>query len=321
MKTRYLLIFIFPLILFPGCKKKTGQVPTVETYAPAFIASKSATIECRISSNGGESIISCGIYIGESASPDLTGQKLQMGSDTGTFVGHITNLTPAKKYYLRAYASNAAGESLGDEINFTTPPTITDVELNEYETVIIGTQTWMVQNLSTTRFRNNDPVSTTTPATLDITSENSPVHVWFSNGDAASATIYGNLYTWYAITDSRNICPTGWHIPTDVEWTTLENAVGGYLIAGATLKESGNDHWLAPYNTDATDLSCFTALPGGYRPASGSFSLLRNEAHFWSSTESESANGWERMLSTSSYSVTRQGAAKNSGLSVRCIKD
>jgi len=289
-----------------------------ETFFPGFIASKTATIGCRVTSDGGETMLACGIFIGESTNPDINSTPLKMGSDTGLFLGHITGLTPNTKYYVKAYASNAGGQALGSEINFTTPPTFTDNDGNDCEAVMIGDQTWMAKNLASIHYRNGDPIGTTTS---DISSENSPVYYWYANGDYATSVTYGLLYTWYAVTDSRNICPTGWHLPSDQEWTTLENNLGGYLFAGSSLKEYGTNHWLAPYNADASDISCFTALPAGYRPAAGGFALLRNEAHFWSGTESETTRAYERLLSASSYSVTRQSAAKNSGLSVRCIKD
>jgi uncharacterized protein (TIGR02145 family) len=321
MKTKYIFLFILPILLFTGCKKKTDPVPTVETYVPQYIASKTATLGVRVTSSVKQSVIITGVYIGTSPNPDVNGVKFQMGSDTGLFIGQISGLTPNKKYYVKGYVINNTAEVLGSEINFTTPPTVSDNDLNDVETVIIGDQTWMAKNLRSTHYRNGDVIGTTTPVTLDISSEISPVYMWFANGSYDTSKVYGVLYTWYAVTDTRNICPLGWHIPTDAQWSTLEDNLGGYLIAGSLLKEYGNNHWLAPYNTDASNISCFTALPAGYRPATGTFALLQNEAHFWSATESETSKAWERSLSSSSFSVSRQGMAKNSGLSVRCIKD
>jgi uncharacterized protein (TIGR02145 family) len=318
MKSKYLLLLLLPALLVTGCKKKAGPPPTVETVVPGFVASRIATIGCRVTSDGGQAILANGIYINESTNPDLNTQPIKMGADTGLFLGVLHGLTPDTKYYIKAYATNAGGQALGNEISFTTPATFPDNDGHGCDAVIIGDQTWMAENLHSVNYRNGDPIGTTTS---DISSENSPVYYWYANGDYTTSLTYGLLYTWYAVTDSRNVCPAGWHIPSDAEWTTLEDNLGGYLIAGSSLKEYGTDHWLAPYNTDASNLSCFTALPAGYRPATGGFALLQNEAHFWSATESETAKAYERSLSASSYSVGRQGAAKNSGLSVRCIKD
>jgi uncharacterized protein (TIGR02145 family) len=321
MKTKYLLLLVLLILLLPGCKKKIGEAPAVQTVAPDFYSSKMATLGLKVTSLDGKPISDCGLYISLSAGAEITGQKFQMGSDTGFFAGQITGLTAETAYYVKAYAINAAGKTLGQEIIFTTPPFLIDYDNNVYSTVIIGSQTWMGKNLQVAHFSNGDPVPTTTPETNDISSENSPIYFWDANGDPAATVIYGSLYTWYAVTDTRNVCPTGWHVPSDAEWSQLEDAVGGYLYAASLLKEAGNTDWLAPYNTDANNMSCFTALPAGYRPATGGFALLQNEAHFWSSTESEATKGWERALTATSYSDTRQGAAKNSGESVRCVKN
>src|SRR5262245_32163336 len=103
------------------------------------------------------------------------------------------------------------------------PATVTDIDGNVYHTVNIGTQVWMLENLKTTKYRNGDLIETTTPATLDITSESTPKYQWAYNGEENNAATYGRLYTWYAATESRNVCPSGWHVPSDVEWTTLSN--------------------------------------------------------------------------------------------------
>ena len=322
MKVKYLFLLIIAVISFTSCKKKTGDPPAVVTYTPVYIASMSATIGCHVTSDGGSALLASGVYIGTSTNPDASGQPpIQMGTDTGLYIGKLSGLTPSTKYYIKAYARNANGESKGNEASFTTPPTVADNDNNQCEIVIINDQTWFAGNLQSIHYRNGDQIPTTNPETVDISAESSPSYYWFANGDYATAQTYGLLYTWYTVTDSRNICPTGWHVPTDADWTHLEESLGGYLIAGSRLKEFGTSHWLAPYNTDASNISCFTALPAGYRPASGAFALLQNEAHFWSSTESEATKAYERSLSASSFSVSRQGAAKNSGQSVRCVKD
>jgi uncharacterized protein (TIGR02145 family) len=133
--------------------------------------------------------------------------------------------------------------------------------------------------------------------------------------------VYGRLYTLYAVADSRKVCPAGWHVPSDAEWTLLENTLGTYLVAGSRLKETGNDHWRSPYNLDATNESCFTALPGGYRDSNGSFFMLEDIGYWWSSTQSQTNGSWVRSLSSNSVSVGRSGANNSFGISVRCVKD
>jgi len=119
----------------------------------------------------------------------------------------------------------------------------------------------------------------------------------------------------------QGVCPDGWHLPSDAEWTELETLLGGYLYAASSLKESGNSHWIPPYNQDASNISGFTALPGGQRDAAGTFSLLRNEGYWWTATSSTTEKSWSRQMRTSSQEVSRLGINKNWGLSVRCVKD
>jgi len=313
-----LMILFFSLV---SCKKEEDvALPSAETYWPRYIASKVATVGCTVKSEG-NSYVTGGIYMGTSPNPETTGIQFQIASDTGTFLGQISGLTPGTQYFVKGYARNAKGESLGGEVDFTTPETILDIEDNEYETVKIGTQLWMAENLQATKYDNGDLIGTTTPATLDISGEVTPEYQWPYSGEVSMAGIYGRLYTWYAVTDSRNVCPTGWHIPTDAEWTNLETALGGFNVAGSKLKESGNSHWIHPYNLDATNESCFEALPGGFRDQAGEFSLIENYGYWWSSTGSDVSNAWIRNLSFQAIQISRIDFSKSRGASVRCIKD
>lgn len=316
------LIFIIFGFTFTACKKTDKiSLPVVITYTPLYIESTSVTIGCMVESDGGSPIIGCGIYMGLSQNPATTGTQLQIASDTGSFLGQVSGLLPNTQYFIKAYAKNAKGESLGAQVNFTTPGTINDYENNVYETVRIGTQLWMAQNLGTTHYLNGDIIGTTNPPTLDISNVTSPEFQWSYGGIDANAIIYGKLYTWYTISDSRKVCPAGWHIPTDSDWATLESALGGYIIAGSELKEAGNSHWVSPYNLDATNESCFKALPGGYRNVSGGFSFLGNYGYWWSATEGDVSNSWARSLFVQSGQITRTAFLKMNGASVRCIKD
>ncbi len=225
-----------------------------------------------------------------------------------------------------------------NSLNSTPTLTVSDFDGNIYNTVTIGTQVWMVENLKTTKYRNGDLIGTTTPATLDITSENEPKYQWACNGIEDSVATYGRLYTWYAVTDSRNICPIGWHLPTDIEWTTLENYLiaNGYNYDGTT---TGNNiaksmaalaNWLSSTvtgsvgNTDYPSYrnkSNFTALPAGYRNSAGAFLNIGISDDWWTSTESSSSNAWFRNLYNIYSDVFRDNYAKNTGFSVRCLKD
>jgi uncharacterized protein (TIGR02145 family) len=199
--------------------------------------------------------------------------------------------------------------------------TVTDIDGNVYQTITIGTQVWMKENLKTTRYRNGDTIGTTYPAMLDYRSENTPKYQWAYDGNDSIAAIYGRLYTWYAVTDNRNIAPIGWHVSTDAEWITLVNFLGGADIAGDKLKEAGTAHWKSP-NTGATNESGFTALPGGSRYAEGLFMGISEFVHFWTATELEGDNRWAwRWLLYNSSIAERGYCSKVDGWAVRCIKD
>jgi uncharacterized protein (TIGR02145 family) len=194
-----------------------------------------------------------------------------------------------------------------------------DGDGNNYPVVEIGTQIWMAENLKTTRYRNGNLIGTTTPATLSISGETTPKYQWPYNGDEGNASIYGRLYTWLSLADARNLCPTGWHVPTDAEWTTLSNFLGGNSITGGKLKETGTTHWMSP-NTGASNESGFTALPGGFR-STASFINVTQIGHWWSSTFYPSypeATGWT--ISNSQERIyTDYACYIKEGRSVRCV--
>ena len=200
--------------------------------------------------------------------------------------------------------------------------TVQDIGGNVYPIIIIGKQVWMKEDLKTTRYSNGDSIGTTTPTTLDITNEPTPKYQWAYDGNESNVEIYGRLYTWYAATDDRNICPTGWHVPTDADWSTLTTFLVGEYVAGGKLKEKGITHWKSP-NTGATNESGFTALPGGYRyfDGNGTFYYIKYDGRFWSSTESGTNYAWSRSMLYNYGSVSRYENYKKEGFSVRCIRN
>ena len=210
--------------------------------------------------------------------------------------------------------------------------TVTDIDGNIYKTVTIGNQIWMAENLRTTRYRNGDLIETTNPATKNISGESNPKYQWIFEDNHSDLPIYGRLYTWYAVTDSRNIAPNGWHVPTSEEWTILATYLGGDSLAGGKLKETGTTHWKSP-NKGATNESGFTALPGGCRPENGIFDgggvYVGDKHHYggwWCSSEKNEHAAWNRYLSyqddaLGSFDSTYRYDDKKWGFSVRCIKD
>jgi uncharacterized protein (TIGR02145 family) len=195
---------------------------------------------------------------------------------------------------------------------------VTDIDGNVYNTVAIGTQIWMAENLKVTRYRNGDPI----PNVTDKTSWKNLETGAYCNydNDANNSITYGRLYNWFAVNDNRNICPVGWHVPTDSEWSVLIKYLGGSRVAGGIMKEAGTEYWHSP-NTGAKNGSCFSALPGSCRLQNGVFSYLGSHANFWSSTEADSLSAYDIGLEFDNSGVTRGSASKLQGKSVRCIKD
>ena len=205
-----------------------------------------------------------------------------------------------------------------DSITFQTTGTVTDYDGNVYKTVKIGDQWWMAENLKVTHYRKGEVI----PNVTDNTAWSNLTTGAYCEYDNNSENVetYGRLYNWYAVSDSRNIAPEGWHVPTDAEWSTLVTYLGGASVAGGKLKETGTTHWNSP-NVGATNESGFAALPGGSRSNNGYFNLLGYYAYFWSSTESGSNCAWSRTLYYVIASVYRYDDGKQYGFSVRLVRD
>lgn len=216
--------------------------------------------------------------------------------------------------------------------------TVEDIEGYVYKTIQIDmsaglkknlnltqatTQVWMAENLRTTKYSNGDEIGTTTPATMDISAEATPKYQWAYLGSDSNVDTYGRLYTWFAVTDSRNVCPTGWHVPSEAEWTVLVNFLGGWDVAGGKLKESGLTHWSSP-NTGAVNSIGFNALPAGYRYGRATlFDYLKTVGYWWTTTERPNYTNGYRRLGTyyTSQGIYVDDSEPNIGFSIRCIKD
>lgn len=202
----------------------------------------------------------------------------------------------------------------------TDPPAsnaFTDYDGNVYNTVTIGTQTWMKENLKVTHYRDGSSLPNITDAD-QWESLSTGAYCNYSNDENNVAT-YGRIYNWYAVNDSRKIAPAGWHVPTEAEWNTLINFLGGDSVAGGKLKETGTTHWLY-INIGATNETGFTALPGGERSYDGAYSKLGEAGTWWTSSFS-GAYAWQWIIGSYGADIGEQGSSMNYGFSVRCVKD
>ena len=195
---------------------------------------------------------------------------------------------------------------------------VTDIDGNTYATIQIGTQVWMAENLRTTRYRNGDPIPNVTEAGK-WTGLSSGAWCHYKN-DPKYEVPYGKLYNWYTVNDPRKVCPAGWHVPTDAEWTVLSDYLGDESVAGGKMKSTGTEYWVYP-NTGATNKSGFSGLPGGFRSNLGGFYGLGSSGLWWSASESGAEVAWNRSLNGGNADVNRSNYGKRSGFSVRCLRD
>jgi uncharacterized protein (TIGR02145 family) len=306
-----------------------GNLATLTTTAASSITDISAVSGGNITNDGGSLITQRGICYSTSPSPTTANTVIISGSGTGTFTSNITGLTATTTYYVRAYATNSAGTAYGNEVSFTTTAGGGGIVTNPgagvtfngytYSSIVLGNgQEWIAENLRTTSYANGDPIPNVTDANQW---QNLTTGAWAHyNNDSQYENPYGKLYNWYTVNDPRNVCPTGWHVPSDAEWTVLSDYLGGESVAGGKMKSTGTQYWQSP-NTDATNESGFSGLPGGYRDDDGTFYVIGYYGDWWSSTEDATGDAWDRYLNYDFGDVYRGSSLKTIGLSVRCLRD
>jgi uncharacterized protein (TIGR02145 family) len=315
-----------------------ARFPVLSTREVTDITENSATSGGNITDDGGVLITAHGVCWSTNENPTIDDNKTEDGTGAGSFTSSVTGLEPNTTYYLRAYATNSAGTSYGSIMSFTTQEgssgsTFTDPRDGKvYQTVVIGNQEWMAENLAYLPSVNM----------VADGSENAAGSYYYyvygydgTNVADAKATdnyaTYGVLYNWTAAMDGeassttnpsgiQGVCPAGWHLPSEAEWDELTNYLGGTGVAGGKLKETGTTHWNTP-NTGATNETGFTALPGGNRSSNGSFGSIGYAGHWWSATEYSAASAWYRLMYGNNGSVSRNIYGKEVGFSVRCVRD
>ena len=221
-------------------------------------------------------------------------------------------------------------------INIAKAQTVTDIDGNVYNTITIGIQTWMLENLKVTHYNNNDPIPTTSTPTLDINHENSPKYQWAYDGTEQYVETFGRLYTWYAATDSRELCPEGWHLPSDGEWIILRDYLANhgygyngmmYFIAKSmattTLWLTDTLPGAVGYDLESNNSSGFSGVPSGMRNSVYNyFTNLYWGAHWWASTlDTTQTKAWRHGLFKRYGYMLREPHLLHNGFSVRCVKD
>jgi uncharacterized protein (TIGR02145 family) len=337
--TKIQLIVIFTLFImvmvFNSCKKKEAATaiitaPTATSSAASYIGPKWAVLNGVVNANNEKSIASF-----EYDTTTAYGHSINAASDT--VIGNtsilvsvgLSGLKVNTTYHYRLKAENSLGTAYGDDISFTTAAekdnvilfnpdltygSVSDNDGNIYKTIQMGSQTWMAENLRTTKFNDNTPIPFVTEVAIwsELTTSG---FTWYNNDSIG----YGALYNWYSVNTGK-LCPTGWHVPSDEEWTGLTTYFGGDTIAGDKIKETGTLHWLSP-NTGATNESGLTALPGGYRNYIGSFRNIKKIGYWWSSTSFNTIDAYYRFISSDDDMVVKSNSNQKGGFSVRCLKD
>ncbi|MHC1775519.1 MAG: FISUMP domain-containing protein [Lentimicrobium sp.] len=298
------------------------DLPAVITTGITNVTQSTANSGGHVYCSGGTCVTTKGVCWDTEPNPVISDDRTIEGSGSCLFVSNLFGLTPGTQYYLRAYATNCAGTAYGNEIGFTTSLVTagkgtTDIDSNSYTTLILGSQEWMAANLKSTRYANGDVIPIVT-ANTEWSSLETGACCWYNN-DNQYEDPYGKLYNWHAVNDTRNLCPDGWHIPTDADWTVLINYLGGENVADGKMKEAGFAHWNAP-NSEADNSSGFTGLPGGSRYKTGTFSYMNSYGYWWSSNEKDACTAWCRSLGYNYEAIVRISQYKKNGISIRCLR-
>jgi uncharacterized protein (TIGR02145 family) len=310
-------------------------LPIVTITGITNITQANATVTGNVVSDGGFAITERGICYSEDPNPTIEDNVVSGGSGTGLFTAQITGLTAQVTYYVRAYATNSEGTSYSQQSSFTAVEieygSVTDADGNEYRTVTIGNQEWMAQNLKTTKYRDGTDIPLVANYEQWEALTTGAYSVYNDN--------YGALYNWFAVND-KEICPAGWSVPSDAQWTQLtEYIINNFAFGGESVGRSlkscrqvnspqGGDcqttvhpRWNANNTHHGTDNFGFAGLPGGNRGTTGNYSGLGAYGFFWTSSQADADAAWGRGLNEANSSLSRNQHNKKLGFSIRCIKN
>jgi uncharacterized protein (TIGR02145 family) len=341
MKIIKYLLLQFLCLFFVSCNKeyadptpKTNEDDTLTPYLPKVKTLPVNTISYFDALSGGEilsmgedSVIQKGVCWSKTSDVSLKSSKTVDGKGMTSYVSKIVDLEYGTTYYVRAYATNFYGTSYGNMITFSTNnPLFTsgngvkDVEGNSYESIIIGNQEWMSENLRTTKLNDG----TSIPYVYDNSTWNytkSPGYCVYNN-DNSNINNFGMLYNGYTV-ETNKLCPTGWHVPIQEDWQKLSAFLGGDDVAGGKLKIRSKTLWTTP-NTEATNISGFSAVGGGLRTTTGLFVNKFIDATFWTNEENIIVPYHQlhfRYIKHATGNFYPSSSYNELGASVRCIKD
>jgi uncharacterized protein (TIGR02145 family) len=297
------------------------SAPSLTTNNVTNIGLSSAVSGGNVTMDNGGTVSERGICYNTTGNPTTGNSTVPGGSGTGTFSVNITGLSQGTVYYVRAYAINSAGISYGNQMRFST--SVSDINNNIYSTVIIGNQIWMRSDLKATIYNDNSssiPIVTDPAVWITTTA---PAYCWFDNASSNSST-YGILYNWYAVETGR-ICPTGWHVPTDTEFETMEMSLGmssGEVDLTTWRGTDEGSQMKSATQWNGTNASGFSAIPGGYRRAdTGNFYGLGILTYWWTASEYSGAEATYRLLDTENSGIFKNATSKRGGKFIRCVKN
>lgn len=292
----------------------------VKAGAVLNVGITSATCGGSIITNRLSDIIMVGLCWNSFPAPTVSHHKTLCTLDSASFIGNIANLYVDSLVFFRAFAITSYDTVYSEDKVFYThrQDAVADADGNYYNTVKIGTQVWLAEDLKTTRFNDSTPITLLADHDKWAFSE-TPAYCWYANDSVSFSFPRGKLYNWFAVKTGK-LCPVGWHVPSDMEWDTLKNFLGGGSIAGGKLKTRGTFFWRSP-NNEATGESGFSAFPGGLRNAAGTFSYVTIFDCWWSSDEYSSYNAHSWYVYHGSGYLYKQTDSKSFGYSVRCLMD
>jgi len=298
-------------------------LPDVSTSPVTPVGVTTATAGGNVTNDNGGQITERGICYNTTGNPTTSDTKITNGTGTGTFSVNITGLTSGTVYYVKAYAINSAGTGYGSQVQFST--SASDLSGNTYATLLIGTQLWMRTDLKTAKYNDNTDIPNVTGNT-EWAALTTPAYSWFDN---VPSTVLGMLYNWYAV-ETGKLCPSGWHVPSDNEFKTLERFLGMSAAEadGAGWRGTNQGTQLKATTTwnpnTGTNSSGFAALGGGYRHgALGTFADFAVVTYWWSSTLhwDDTTKALYRRLDSVEGRVFREGVSRAGGKYVRCLKN